>query len=348
MNITDFLPQCAFFTERDSLHILTEVKKSFSLPADEKWIHWPDFYHLPFEFLTYQNHYIIRKTDLHLSHSNPSWQPKFSEPSKTNFEKTFEHLQGLFLENTIQKAVPIVWSEADQRPNLQDAEWLFHQLMQLPDHFHCYGILTKDLSILGASPEYLLQIHQDFANYQNLKCLAVAGTRLSSNLDEKEFLNSTKDREEHQFVIDDIRQKLKKIGAISQSETKIQNFGSLSHLVTEFDVALGIAPLDLKQVYFLIKSLHPTAALGLYSKTLFWKEAKDFPGQTGRPSKFGAPITFSTKQTIKSVVAIRNLIWDEHKTYLCAGCGVTAQSQLDKEWIELYNKLGSVLKLFGI
>lgn len=346
VNIKEFLPRFAFFTQNGELHVFSDVKKSSSEPTNERWIHWPDFYHLPFEFLTYENHYVFKISELDLQPQTKELSFDFKSLSKTQFEKTFAHLQRLFHEKALDKAVPVVWSESVKIPTQEEVSQLIEALLSLPFHFHCYGVLTEELCILGASPEYLLQIATDSSKEQKLFCVAVAGTRLTEGLDEAEFMNSAKDREEHEFVIHDIRQKLKKVGLIQQGETRIQRFGLISHLVTEFEVPLGMVQLGLKQIYLLIKTMHPTSALGLYSKTMFWKEAEGFPGQEGRHRKFGAPITFSTPQGVKSIVAIRNLIWDQHKTYLSVGCGVTAQSQLDKEWDELYNKKRAVMKLF--
>ena len=348
VNIKEFLPRFAFYTQNGELHVFSDVKKSQAEPKDERWIHWPDFYHLPFEFLTYQNHYTFKISEMSSGLSEVPLSFDFKPPVKKQFEETFAHLQTLFQEKALDKAVPVVWSESVKIPSQEEVSQLVQALLSLPFHFHCYGVLTEKVCILGASPEYLVQIVPDEPQTQKLLCVAVAGTRLSEKLDATEFLNAAKDREEHQFVIEDIRKKLKKIGIVQQGETRIQNFGLISHLVTEFEVPLGMAQLNLKQIYLLIKTMHPTSALGLYSKTMFWKEAEIFPGQQGRHRKFGAPLTFSTKNGIKSVVAIRNLIWDQHKTYLSVGCGVTAKSQLDKEWDELYNKTRAVMRLFGI
>jgi isochorismate synthase EntC len=348
VRLNDLFPDFAFFTENETLHVFSHLKKSNELPLDEQWIHWPDFYHLPFEFLTYENHYIFPRSDVFIEQSLSNLGFDFKPLSKINFEKTFQHLASLFQEKSLQKAVPVVWSESIHVPSKEEISYLIHALLRLPPQFHCYGVLTASGGILGASPEFLFKINSDRGSERMLSCVAVAGTRLSLNLNEQDFLNSPKDRQEHQFVIDDIQHKLKKIGPVAKSTTRVQKFGSISHLMTDFSVSLGLAPMSLQQTYMLIKSLHPTSALGMYSKSLFWKEAENFPGQEGRPEKFGAPITFSSKHLVKSIVAIRNLIWNKHKNYLCVGCGVIEESQLDKEWSELYNKRQAVMQLFGI
>lgn len=348
MNLEGWFPEFAFYTENENLHVFTQLKAGKNLPRDEQWIHWPDFYHLPFEFLTYENHLIFSRSEVLSQSLQSGLDFDFSPLPKESFEKTFQHLTGLFDANVLQKAVPVVWSESAHVPGQEEISYLIQALLRLPPHFHCYGVLTASGGILGASPEFLFKITSDDGAVKKLSCVAVAGTRLSEGMNEQNFLNSSKDASEHRFVIDDIQRKLKKIGVVQQSETRVQQFGTLAHLVTDFEVPLGLSAMSLQQTYLLIKALHPTSALGLYSTSLFWKEAESFPGQEGRPRKFGAPLTFSTKDSVKSIVAIRNLIWDQHKSYLCVGCGVIAQSQLDKEWDELYNKRQAVMNLFGL
>ena len=95
----------------------------------------------------------------------------------------------------------------------------------------------------------------------------------------------------------------------------------------------------------MVECLHPTPALGVAPREQLgllkkWRGGKD---------RLGAPfgIRWEPDQFL-SVVAIRQLSWDENFFYIGNGCGVVAESELDDEWQELKLKRDSVRKMFRL
>src|SRR5690606_20513453 len=94
-----------------------------------------------------------------------------------------------------------------------------------------------------------------------LKTFALAGTAKIE--DKEEFLNSRKDRHEHNLVIQDIEEKLRPfLNSIKTSETKLHPYKSIVHFKTDIEGEL-LSDVDFTK---LTSILSPTAALGGYPK----------------------------------------------------------------------------------
>lgn len=150
-----------------------------------------------------------------------------------------------------------------------------------------------------------------------------------------------KTREEHEFVINDIRERL---GQIVVGETHILNLPTLSHLKTQIHQDCH----SQKDCLAAIEKLHPTAALGIYPrKPEMAFQFSQFPVQKER-GFFGAPFGVIGADFAQVIVGIRGLIWSDKRLNIFVGCGVTAQSELEAEWQELQTKKKAICEAFSL
>ena len=84
--------------------------------------------------------------------------------------------------------------------------------------------------MLGASPEILFK-YSDSKNGK-LETIACAGT--TDKKDTQQFFRDAKESEEHQLVVDGIKQSLMSFGNVKIGERQILELPKLSHLVTSY------------------------------------------------------------------------------------------------------------------
>lgn len=263
-------------------------------------------------------------------------------PQKQSFQKSFASIQNAIQGGSLKKAVPLVSSQARSQFKKEDLVYLWKNLLEAPEHLIPYAVWTEEGGFLGATPELLY-----FQENQNLKTMALAGT-WPKNLKRplQEFLDHPKENQEHDWVVQDLLEKLQSWGRLQQGPKKVLELPHLYHLQTEFELLLS-QKFDMVQF---VKSAHPTSALGVYPRSFPYQWMKDLPEQESR-GVFGAPICFQlgAEESI-GLVAIRGLEWKNGPgtVTLRAGCGLVEQSELESEWNELNQKLESIRKLLKI
>ncbi len=194
---------------------------------------------------------------------------------------------------------------------------------------------------VGATPERLVAIEG-----RKLSTMALAGTTRCDDADEESrrvaeqaLVDSTKDRVEHRYVIDDIRQRLAPICKdldVGKIPT-IRRLHNVSHLETTISARLraGSEPAEV------VDSLHPTPAVcgvptdrarvmirehegfdrGPYAGTLGWIDADG---------------------NAEFDVALRCGVLDGRRATLFAGAGITADSDPEVEVAETRRKIGAI------
>lgn len=220
-----------------------------------------------------------------------------------------------------------------------------HPLSRLPDLLQnlngfLYGHWQGANGVIGVSPEPLFyQIKNRFYTY------ALAGTISTAEKNYKErLLSDNKERLEHQFVIDDIVNKLSDIAEdIKIGTTEVYNFGPLAHLKTPIE--FNYSNVDKTK---LIKTLTPTAALGGFPSKL----CMDYLKQTHyyeferENRNFGGVYGLFTQEMSCALVGIRNLYWRGSVAYIHSGSGIVADSNIDKECLEIQRKRLSIEDIF--
>ncbi len=263
----------------------------------------------------------------------------WSGPSLEQFKESFSVIQSEIKAGLLKKAVPIVASTLAARFGPQDLVRCWINLCEAPDHLIPFGLWTEDEGILGATPE-LLFVQKDL----NVDTMALAGTcPKSTGRSVEDFLKDPKENQEHVWVVQDICEKLSMLGEIKKGLTSVLELPHLYHLQTQIQLGLKQA----SDPTALVKTLHPTAALGVYPASYNYQKMKSWPLQSER-GRFGAPILFPLEAGhFVSVVAIRSLDWSikSEQINLRAGCGLVEQSVFESEWDELNQKIESIRKL---
>jgi menaquinone-specific isochorismate synthase len=260
----------------------------------------------------------------------------FFQPSFEKFQISFQDIQGRIHRGEIEKAVPVVFAEAPIVPSAAQKARILYQALEAHPELYVFGYWDPVSGIIGATPEVLFHLKEN-----KLKTMALAGTKPRD--EEESLLRDPKELREHQLVIEDIKLRLEKLGWVKVDETRIAEFGTLSHLRTYLEAEVSLASVE-----DLMKRLHPTAALGVFPRNYGIQWMKELPYQNQR-GVFGAPFVFSLShsETI-ALVAIRCLQWDENGSQIGSGCGIVEASNLQKEWKELALKRDSVMKALGL
>lgn len=199
-----------------------------------------------------------------------------------------------------------------------------------------YGFWGPDGGMIGVTPELLCSVKGN-----QLNTMACAGTgKKGENL-----LTDLKLKAEHEWVITGISQALSPLGTVSSGNTRVRDFGKLSHLITEMTCTIH------SEVSFddMVSRLHPTPALGAFPKADGQSWLKRYDQQIPR-SRFGAPVGFldPDAQEGECYVAIRNVQWSGKNASILCGAGVTRESVLEKEKEEVRAKLQAVREILGI
>ena len=178
---------------------------------------------------------------------------------------------------------------------------------------------------MGATPEQLVKINQN-----QFETVALAGTQLYS----ENVIWETKEIEEQQFVTDYIVAKVKnKVTQLIVSDAKTVKAGNLAHLKSFIS---GELTLDF-QANDLIKTLHPTPAVCGLPK----ENAIDFILKNeGYNRKYYAGFLgeYNKDKQTDLFVNLRCLEVDNDVVNIYVGCGITKDSNPEKEFIETENK----------
>ena len=182
---------------------------------------------------------------------------------------------------------------------------------------------------MGATPEQLLKIEDS-----KFKTVALAGTQKFENRSIAVW--EEKETQEQQFVTDFIVSSLaSEVNSLRQSQPYTFQAGSIVHLKTDIDGVFK-ANFNLKKV---IKVLHPTPAVcGLpkeVSKEFILKEE-------GYDRKFYAGFLGEINQNqqgdVDLFVNLRCMEIEQNQIHLYIGCGITKDSNPEKEYFETANK----------
>ncbi len=213
---------------------------------------------------------------------------------------------------------------------------LFHRIF-FPKLENAYRFLVKRGSSIffGITPELLFLREKG-----KIFVPAVAGTRaLSAGVPESdlrdELLASRKDRLEHDWVVEGIRESLQSLGLnpTCPSGPEVMRTSRLLHLYTPITATDSPALTHEK----LLEALHPTPAIGGQPKAaavefLFENEGWD-------RGLFSAPLLFRSPDRDLCLVAIRSALLTANELHFFAGAGYVKGSTAEMEWLETERKL---------
>ncbi|HPI39580.1 MAG TPA: chorismate-binding protein [Pseudobdellovibrionaceae bacterium] len=323
---------------------------------DELSICWPDFYFQPTSqklnyystlnqtqlttqelkelCINFLNN--LKKSD---SNAKKTSEWNWSSLNQHHFLESYHQIQKDIAHGDVQKAVLSLFAKSQNTPNSRERVEILLKLIELPFEMHVFGFWTPEKGVLGATPEILFEREGHY-----LKSMSLAGTRIKKNFAQDLLLDS-KELQEHQWVIEEIKKNLSLWGEVQQSKTEVLVLPQLEHLQTLFSVQLNDPQISHEEI---LKALHPTPALGAFPKNYVTQKMIQFPEQEHRWG-FGAPLSFLfPNQKWLSLVTIRSLLWNSNSSQIGVGCGIVKESQKEKEWLELNAKYKSILMNLGL
>lgn len=230
---------------------------------------------------------------------------------------------------------------------IPDPVSILHRLRAANPLSHAFLLqFEADHFLLGAAPELLGSLaHGKF------RTMAVAGSiprGPDPESDEwlgRQLLSSRKNRAEHQIVVDDIVERLRRFipeprGALEPSLLKLS---SIQHLRITLE---GEVPAD-THILELVEALHPTAAVCGYPR----ETALEILTQEERVGRgwYAGPVGwFDARGEGEFAPAIRSAVACGPLLRLYAGAGIVDGSRTGAEWDETRVKLQTVLRALGI
>lgn len=211
-------------------------------------------------------------------------------------------------------------------------------------HADCVRVLVRPPNagtLVAATPERLVR-----RSGATVQCDALAGTINATAADARErLLASTKDRREHDLVVDAIRRALEDAGAVvdAPATPEVRALRHVLHLHTPFHATLR----EPRHVLELACRLHPTPAVGgtPTSAAIEWIGEHE-PVARGW---YSAPVGwFDLEGNGELVVAIRSGVLVDNRAHLYAGAGIVAGSDPDRELAETDAKFRAMLGALGV
>lgn len=196
----------------------------------------------------------------------------------------------------------------------------------------------------GSTPELLIA-----RTGERLQTMALAGTapRGDSPEDDRqqtmELLSSSKERDEHAFVVEDIVQNLAKvdINVRAPSAPDVMTFRNVHHLCTPIH---GEAPRE-RGLFSVADALHPTPAIcGTPTRDAFeWLQRQE---GLDRGWYAGGVAWLNDNGDGRVSVALRSAIAQTQGVCAYAGAGIVEGSTAEQEWKETQAKLSPVCDAF--
>lgn len=314
----------ALFQKDEALHDLGNQKSGFAFVSFDN-----------------QKRYLIpeENSDIYfetISNSDFIFENNFK--SETNLEDKVK------FENLVKKGINSIQNGAFEKVVLSrkettqvdyfDIELVFKKLLFNYKSAFKYCFYHPKIGFwMGATPEQLLKIDENL-----IKTVSLAGTQLNTGLE----LIKWQDKEisEQQIVTDFIVNNLKSFSEnVTYSKPYNQQAGNLVHLKTDIQAEVE----DRNSISNIIDSLHPTPAVCGFPKEV----AKQFILENeGYNREFYAGFlgewnkdfqTFKEEQT-DLFVNLRCMKIENKEVNLYIGCGITKDSNPEKEFIETQNK----------
>ena len=185
---------------------------------------------------------------------------------------------------------------------------------------------------MGATPEILLQ-----KKGEGLETMALAGSRKIKN---QQSYWGSKEQEEHNFVIEDIENKLNRLNLdFFRSETKTVQAGEVAHLQTKINISVSSKSTS-KQI---ADTLHPTSAVcGMPQQKALQFILENEKHQRGLYTGY---LGIVEKSKVNLYVNLRCMQVFQKRFDLYIGGGITKDSIAKKEWEETELKSRTLLSV---
>jgi menaquinone-specific isochorismate synthase len=264
-----------------------------------------------------------------------------TESSFSDWNEQVNKSKKLITNGTFQKIVIArqVNVEAEKRIPIPRVMYFLRQ--QFPECFNFMIKVDQGPSFIGATPERLVSLKRNLMMTEGLAGSISRGESASEDMAlGHTLLESKKDRSEHDFVVKDIRNNLKRnhVNAEYPRKPGIKKLSNVQHLYTPISAKIT----EEISVHELAEMLHPTPAVGGFPKD----DAVPYINEIEKIDRgwYAGPVGWSNMNgSGEFAVAIRSA-WIMNRTArLFAGCGIVKNSNPVKEWAETELKLSPIL-----
>ncbi|NBJ69284.1 MULTISPECIES: isochorismate synthase [Clostridia] len=218
-------------------------------------------------------------------------------------------------------------------------------LIKKQSNSYVFAFEQHNSCFVGATPERLVKVDK-----QELLSTCLAGTapRGKTEVEDQQMadnlLHDQKNREEHEFVVQMIKQGLNKYCTdVHIPDTPVvYPLKNLQHLYTPVTGRLK----DGFTIFNVVKELHPTPALGGVPRDLSMRFIRDY--ERLDRGWYGAPVGWlDSNDHGEFAVAIRSALIQEDEASLFAGCGIVKDSNPEEEFEETRIKFFPMLTVLG-
>ena len=210
---------------------------------------------------------------------------------------------------------------------------LIHSLRR--EYPSCYSFLFQlnaEAAFLGSTPEKLLSLQSPYIKTEALAGSISRGkTATRDAINEKKLLESTKDLEEHDYVLQVLREKLSSIteSLVHPPGPVIKKYANVQHLCTPVAATLSSS----HNAIDILGRLHPTPAVGGFPQ----HEAVQYiqPMEQIERGWYAGPFGwFNSNRRAEFSVAIRSGLVSRSHVRFFAGAGIVENSDPLTEWEE--------------
>ncbi|TRW21429.1 isochorismate synthase [Flavobacterium zepuense] len=281
---------------------------------------------------------ISAEMDLDVNIPDAPLQPAIDVNAKSHFEKLVVQSVAAIKSGAFQKLV----LSRKELVHLAEADVvaIFQKLLVTYPNAFRYCFYDPQAGLwMGATPEQLLKVEN-----HTLHTVALAGTQLYKAGEEAVW--EEKERQEQKFVTDYIVSELADYTAnVDTTEPYTFRAGNIVHIKTDISAELK----DVDSLYAVINTLHPTPAVCGLPKSnakeyLLANEDYDreyyagFLGELNHDFAIGQPKT-------DLFVNLRCMKIQDDTAHLYIGCGITTDSDPQKEFLETVNKSMTMRKV---
>ncbi|MCL1142518.1 aminodeoxychorismate synthase component I [Shewanella gaetbuli] len=208
-------------------------------------------------------------------------------------------------------------------------------------------IRLKNYAILSISPERFIQLHENQIETKPIKGTLPRHSDPLLDLQQANKLKqSEKDRAENVMIVDLLRNDIGKVaapGSVSVPKLfEIESFPAVHHLVSTITAKLSpnYSAIDL------LKSSFPGGSITGAPKIRAMEIIEEL--EPSRRNIYCGSIGYiSQDDTMDTSITIRTLITDANKIYCWAGGGVVADSNVDAEYQECFDKVSKILPILS-
>lgn len=265
-----------------------------------------------------------------------------SPDDKSNWVKRVQNAKSMIDSGEFEKIV-LARAVTVQSRHKPEFTVMSHQLRErYPECFNFLIQKDRDTAFIGATPERLASFRdrvfmtEGLAGSTSRGRSAMEDAALASNL-----LKSSKDRDEHEFVVKAIHDNLKKFSYRVEhpDQPGIKKLKNVQHLFTPISASIkkGV------EIHELIEEMHPTPAVGGFPRSSAVSHIHNI--EELERGWYAAPVGwFNLNGCGEFAVAIRSALLHNNLATLYAGCGIVADSDPDKEWTETLLKFKPMLE----